>query len=74
MKLLSANQVELATLISTDTESQTKFKRSEDILIKKLGIVDKFHKELNGPLYYQLNPMFKESLLKFLSNGLECIF
>lgn len=74
MKLLSAQQVELFTLVATDSESISKFRRSEDILINKLGIVEKFHKELNGPLFYQLHSVFRESLVKFLSYGMEPIF
>jgi hypothetical protein len=74
MKLLSAPQVELKTFIATDQESDMKFRRAEDELIKRLGIVEKFHKDLNGPLYYQMHPIFRDSLVKFMSHGLESIF
>jgi hypothetical protein len=74
IKLLSCPHVELGTLVASDIESQAKFKKSEDMLIKKLGIVEKFHKEINGPLYYQLHPVFKESLVFFFCQGLEQIF
>jgi len=74
MKMLSAPHVELKILVATDQESKAKFKWSEHILINKLGIVEKFHKDLNGPLYYQLHTVFRESLVKFLSHGMEPIF
>lgn len=44
------------------------------MLIKKLAIVEKFHNDLNGPLYYVLYKEIKESLVKFLSHGMEPIF
>jgi len=36
--------------------------------------VDKFHKEIDGPLFHKINPIFRESLTRFLSSGLEQIF
>jgi hypothetical protein len=44
------------------------------MLIGVLGIVEKFHKEIDGPLLHKLNPIFRDSLVQFLSDGLEQIF
>lgn len=67
MKLLSRNEVELSIMIALEKESQEKLIRCEETLIRDLGIVEKFHKDIGGPLFHKLNPVFRESLTRFLS-------
>lgn len=74
MKLFSMSEVELSIMVGFEKESQEKLLRCEETLIRDLGIVEKFHKEIDGPLYHKLNPIFRESLAKFLNEGLEQIF
>lgn len=74
IKLLSQPEVELSILVNGAKESQGKLFQCEQTLIKGLGVVDKFHKEIDGPLFHKINPIFRESLTRFLSSGLEQIF
>ena len=74
MKLLSMTEVELSIIIAGEKENLDNLSRGEETLVSQLGIVEKFHKGIDGPLYHKLNPFFRESLVRFFSNGLEQIF